>query len=130
MRHGPGEGHQEHRRALAGAYRPEGCPGAPGGAGEAYFSAALLRREDPDGGLRRGGHLPGPGQPPGEERAEDDTEKYLSVPVDGHDQAPAGRKPAGAFCRTAFIFRRILQRKALGRYRAVMLDMQWAPDSN
>ena len=29
---------------------------------------ALLRGQDPNGGLRRGGHLSGPGLPPGKER--------------------------------------------------------------
>ena len=66
--HGPGEGLKEYRRELAGAHRPQGGHEPPLRPGAAHPQPALLRGQDPNGGLRRGGHLSGPGLPPGKER--------------------------------------------------------------
>ena len=79
MRHGSGEGREEHGRAVAGAHRPQGRPGPSGGAGEAHPGPAVLRGQDPDGGLRRGGHLPGPGLPAGEGGHQYHQKEYLGL---------------------------------------------------
>ena len=47
---------------------PQGGHEPPLRPGAAHPQPALLRGQDPNGGLRRGGHLSGPGLPPGKER--------------------------------------------------------------
>ena len=70
MCHGPGEGQQEHRRDVAGAYQQRDERGSlpPDGAGAEDSGHALLPEQDPDGGVGGDRHLPGPGVPPGEKR--------------------------------------------------------------
>ena len=76
---------------LDGAHRLEGCHEAAGPTGAAHPVPAVLRGQDPDGGLRRGGHLSGPGEPVGKRGHQH------------HPQALIGEKPpercsGGQFC--------------------------------
>ena len=80
VRHGPGEGQQEQRRGLGGAHRPEGGGGPPHRPGAENLVHALFSGEDPDGGVRRNRHLPGPGVPAGEERVKADPKRAVKNP--------------------------------------------------
>ena len=69
----------------------EGCHEAAGPTGAAHPVPAVLRGQDPDGGLRRGGHLSGAGEPVGKRGYQH------------HPQALIGEKPpercsGGQFC--------------------------------
>ena len=91
LRHGSGQRHEKYRRALDRAHRLEGCHEAAGPTGAAHPVPAVLRGQDPDGGLRRGGHLSGAGEPVGKRGYQH------------HPQALIGEKPpercsGGQFC--------------------------------
>ncbi len=82
VRHGPGKGQQEQRRGLGGAHRPEGGGGPPHRPGAEDLVHALFSGKDPDGGVRRNRHFPGPGVPAGEERVKADPKRAVKNPPD------------------------------------------------
>ena len=79
LRDGSGARHAQHRRKLARPDRSARSGGQALAARAAYFSHALLRRQDADGGLRRDRHFAGAGLAAGEKRHQHHPQESLTA---------------------------------------------------